>query len=276
MMSLRRNYTSAPAESTLSSGINSAVTTLDVASATGFPAVPFTIRIGTEAILVEAVSSNTFSSLTRGYDGTTAASHSASDAVAHVGIADDLRPGWARPDFTQATSRSYLFQPLDPSSTDLDIGGSTRLYATPIVIPSTFTITSHQIQVRTTAGVAGTTRVGLYANKNGLPAALLYSGTVDHTTVGLKSYTLGTPVTVQPGVYWGAIQCWGATTLPKYRCTTKVDYFLQHGSALQGTKVAHRGSDLASDTMPNPWSSTADLNGDTVGGVYHGLTGTAA
>lgn len=69
--------------STLSAGIDASVTSLDVASATGAPSANFRIRIDDELMLVTAVSTNTFT-VTRGVEGSTAASHSGGVAVAHV------------------------------------------------------------------------------------------------------------------------------------------------------------------------------------------------
>ena len=72
-------------ETTLASGINGAVTSLSVASATGMPSTgTFRINIEDEIIIVGARSGTTLSSLTRGAEGTTAASHSSGVAVSVV------------------------------------------------------------------------------------------------------------------------------------------------------------------------------------------------
>ncbi len=72
------------AASTLGSGINNSVTTLTVASATQFPSTGnFRILIDNEIMLVTGVSGTTFT-VTRGVEGTTAASHSTSAAVTHI------------------------------------------------------------------------------------------------------------------------------------------------------------------------------------------------
>src|SRR5947209_1743930 len=77
----RMEYADDP-RTTLSAGINAVVTSLAVSSATGFPSSPdFVVKVGSELILVGAVAGTTYSSLTRGYDGTTAASHSSGDSV---------------------------------------------------------------------------------------------------------------------------------------------------------------------------------------------------
>ena len=67
--------------STLSSSIDAAASTLTVASATGFPAAPFRVKVDNEVLYVTAVSGSVFT-VTRGVDGTVAASHSGGATVA--------------------------------------------------------------------------------------------------------------------------------------------------------------------------------------------------
>lgn len=85
-----RNYSNIAVLTTLNGAINDTVDTLDVDSATGYPAAPFVIKLDTEAIKVGAKASLTFSSLERGYDGTTAASHIDATEVEHVVVATDI------------------------------------------------------------------------------------------------------------------------------------------------------------------------------------------
>ena len=66
--------------STLSSGINASVTSLTMASSTSFPSTG-TIQIGTELITYTGNSGGTLSGLTRGANGTTAATHSSGAVV---------------------------------------------------------------------------------------------------------------------------------------------------------------------------------------------------
>lgn len=76
---------------TLNGAINNAVTTLVVASATGFSTGGnFRILIDTELLLVTAVSGTTFT-VTRGAEGTTAASHVDASAVVQVLTRDSLK-----------------------------------------------------------------------------------------------------------------------------------------------------------------------------------------
>lgn len=69
---------------TLSGAINSSITSLDVASATGSPAANFRIRIDDELMLVTSKGSGTDWTVTRGIEGTTAASHADAADVYHV------------------------------------------------------------------------------------------------------------------------------------------------------------------------------------------------
>ena len=66
--------------STLSSGINSSVTSLTMASSTSFPSSG-TVQIGSELITYTGNSGGTLSGLTRGAKGTTAATHSSGATV---------------------------------------------------------------------------------------------------------------------------------------------------------------------------------------------------
>jgi len=70
------------ASSALDGGISDSDTDLDVDDASSFPADGrFRILIGSEIIIVNTVTSNNFSGLERGAEGTVAASHSSSDPV---------------------------------------------------------------------------------------------------------------------------------------------------------------------------------------------------
>lgn len=89
-----RNYSNIAVDTTLASGITDVATSMVVASATGWPSAPFVavIEPGTadeELVLVGAKTGTTFSSMTRGYGGTSNVAHSAADEVKHVLIAED-------------------------------------------------------------------------------------------------------------------------------------------------------------------------------------------
>lgn len=80
------------AASTLNGGINDITQTIVVSNGTVFPASSsFRIIIDSELILVGSRSGNTFSSCTRGVEGTSAVSHSNGAAVTHVLTTEGLR-----------------------------------------------------------------------------------------------------------------------------------------------------------------------------------------
>src|SRR5690554_820347 len=87
---MRRNYSNTAVATTLAAGIIDSDVSLTVADATGYPDPPFTITIESEVILVGEKDGTMFSSLTRGYDGTTAAAHDAGAAVEHAVVAEDM------------------------------------------------------------------------------------------------------------------------------------------------------------------------------------------
>ena len=94
-----RNYSNIAVPTTLAAGIGSGDTSLTVNDATGWPAAPFILVIdaGTaneELVLVGGKSGAIFSSLTRGYGGTSGVAHSGGDAVEHVISADDISFLW--------------------------------------------------------------------------------------------------------------------------------------------------------------------------------------
>jgi hypothetical protein len=146
-----------PLFSTLSSGISANATAIVVASGTSFGlAFPVVVRIGAEDIYVENVSGNTFTGCVRGYNGTTAATHSSGVNVtsswiavkcnAHgAGIfdeqgdfvtlsgatafgpytADDLNGNFA----VKALSTDYILVDVGVQSTSVTAGGGTAVKA---------------------------------------------------------------------------------------------------------------------------------------------------
>lgn len=82
-------YLANNAITTLVNSINSSITSIVVASASGFPAVNFRIVIDEEIMLVTAKSGNTFT-VTRGVESTTAISHDRNSFVANTLIVQGL------------------------------------------------------------------------------------------------------------------------------------------------------------------------------------------
>lgn len=147
-----------PLYSTLSSSISASDTSITVASGTSFQAAfPSVVRIESEDIYVQNVSGNTLTGCTRGYNGTTAASHSSSVAVTSAWIAvrcdgngatifdgqgdyvtisgatafgpyaaTDLNKNFA----TKAVSANYVLVDVGIQSTNNTAGGGTAVKAT--------------------------------------------------------------------------------------------------------------------------------------------------
>src|SRR3990172_10286748 len=95
----RRFYANTAVDTTLASNITSGATSLTVASATGYPTVPFVIVIepdtaNEEFILVGAKSGTSFTSLTRGFDGSSAVAHNSPAVIKHVAVALDFTEAW--------------------------------------------------------------------------------------------------------------------------------------------------------------------------------------
>lgn len=94
-MTAARNYSSIAAAATLTSGCSNVDTTLQVDTVAGFPSQPYILcldkdRVGEELVLVTAAAGTTLT-VTRGYAGTSAVSHSAGATVRHVFTGKDAQ-----------------------------------------------------------------------------------------------------------------------------------------------------------------------------------------
>lgn len=94
-MTAARNYSSTAARAVLTTSASNVDTTLAVDTVSGFPTVPFVLaldkdRVGEEIVLCTAVVGLALT-VTRGYDGTSATSHSAGATVQHVAIGKDFQ-----------------------------------------------------------------------------------------------------------------------------------------------------------------------------------------
>jgi hypothetical protein len=89
-MTERRNYSNTAVDTTITGGMTTGSTSFVVATASGYPPVPFSVVIESEAILVGETTGTTFKALSRGYDETLSAAHASGSTVAHKALADDF------------------------------------------------------------------------------------------------------------------------------------------------------------------------------------------
>lgn len=93
-LTTRRRYANTGPQATLPVGINAAVTAFNLSTGTGFPAVPFPLILdylgsAEEVILVTGLTGAAVTSCTRGYDGSSAQTHSGGAVCVHGIIAKD-------------------------------------------------------------------------------------------------------------------------------------------------------------------------------------------
>jgi hypothetical protein len=107
---MARNYANIALDTTLTAGINAAATSLVVDAATGWPAAPFAAVLDPGSLTVEEVVQvtakvGTTFTVTRGFDGTTAAAHALGAVVRHAAIAGDFTDLQAA-DVAEASTRA--------------------------------------------------------------------------------------------------------------------------------------------------------------------------
>lgn len=183
------NYSTA-----LDGAINNSQTTFDVLSVSGAPAVNFRIKVENELMLVTGVSSLTFT-VTRGIEGTTAASHADGTLVTHVLTAGAI---------AQRFNELVVPWSLVPVS-GLSHSGNNTLGATnnavfrPVIVPATLTLTG----IGYTCGASsGNLSVGVYDETFN---RLATSGAVAAPGTGRRNVSFTSPVVLTPGRYWIAI-----------------------------------------------------------------------
>ena len=117
-----RNYSNTSIVTTLNGTITAGATSLIVTADTGYPAVPFTIQIEDEVILVTARTGVNFSTVTRGYDGTTGVGHDTGVDVKHVVVALDYV---GRPEVTDIVA---LYDDEDQARVVVETNGDITVY----------------------------------------------------------------------------------------------------------------------------------------------------
>lgn len=85
------------------------------------------------------------------------------------------------------TPTAYYFSPAISASSATSAMVADRLHYQPIVLPGAVT----RIGIEVTTGAAGTCRLGIYSNVNGLPGSLIVdAGDVDTTNIALVEATI--------------------------------------------------------------------------------------
>ncbi|MFO0702897.1 MAG: hypothetical protein U0514_03505 [Candidatus Andersenbacteria bacterium] len=102
-----------------------------------------------------------------------------------------------------STLNRWYTSPITGTATTVGTPAVNTLIAIPFVVSKVTTIDQMAINV-TTLGASSTPRVGIYAdNGNMYPGVLIDdAGTQSGASTGVKTYTTGLPVTLDPGLYW--------------------------------------------------------------------------
>lgn len=118
------NLINAPAHTTLAAGITDSATSFTVADSLAV-AAPFKASIGSEIVNVGAISGTAWSDITRGAEGTTAASHSSNDAASlriTAGHFLERRPFNVYPAATNALNEANIQAAIDEGYVSLAPG----------------------------------------------------------------------------------------------------------------------------------------------------------
>jgi hypothetical protein len=185
-----RNYSANAIATTLSAGINNSTTTVPVVATTGYPAAPFIIAVDygaaeQEVMLVTGVAGLNLT-VTRGYDSTTAQSHSLGAAVRHVHSAIDLRDSRtheAASTGVHGATGAVVGTTDTQALTNKDLSSGTNTFPSTLATDAEVTsaVSTHAALTAThgaTGAVVGTTNSQTLTNKN----IALGSNTVSGTT----------------------------------------------------------------------------------------------
>lgn len=209
----RRYYSSTAARTTLSSGINSSVTSITVASTSGFPAsFPYTLIIDqdlvTEEIVTVTAASGTTLTVTRGVDGTSAVSHSASAPVNHgVSARDFDEPNAHVNDATTDVHSQYVLKSLLDAKGDL------------------ISASADNTPAKVTVGANNTV---LVANSSA-SAGVNWSATLSGLT--LSSPTVNTPIVLSPEERCNVVASAATGTINLNFLTASVWFYTSNASA---------------------------------------------
>lgn len=137
-----------------------------------------------------------------------------------------------------------------------------RMYATPFYVP--FTTTFTKMACRTGPGGAGNIELGVYANANGAPAALVHDcGSIASGSANTTYEITGRTILLNPGWYWLTVATSGTPTLVTTPASDAIGMNLfGQSSALNETRSlsGYIGTwTYSAGNLPNPFPSPTIL-----------------
>lgn len=204
-----RYYSSIAVDTTLTSSVNSSVTSIPVTGIVGYPAqFPFTIVLDPDTALEELCSvtgyaANTFT-VVRGFDSTTAVSHTTGAVVKHVLSAEDLR------ETQQHMAATSSVHGITDTANLVTLDGTQALtnktLTSPTVTGGTFatpTINGGTLNTVTldSPTISGVPTINLVNAKGDLIAGTA-DNTVDRLGVGTNGQVLTADSTASTGLAW--------------------------------------------------------------------------
>jgi hypothetical protein len=255
-------------KTTLRGGMDVTQVTIPLTSIAGLPTSGvFRLRIDDEVVYVTGGLGTLDPTVTRGMEGTVAATHAAAasvEAVVTPGALDTLVYNQRY----RFKSGRYYGMDVGPNvnlGTMINQLGRVNAYPFPVGERTAFDRASIEV---TTALAGDQMMVGIHADDGTLyPGALLSQlGAIPLGTVGQADLTLGTPVVLDPGLYWiayveqgaGAFNANGSSTrswglapgswLPQIGRTTPAS-----SNGPTGYQVQLSGSQVVGTALPNPY-----------------------
>jgi hypothetical protein len=167
---------------------------------------------------------------------------------------------------TGATLNRWYTSPMTCGPlTTVNAGAGVTIFG--IFFPVTKAITIDQMAIEvTTLGTTANQRVGIYNDDgNGTPTTLIVdAGEQATTSTGVKTFTTGLPVTLQPGGYWLATAGNGTGTVIRGLPVANLISYLGMPSTLGSTPNTYRTANFTYAALPGTFPSagaTLPVNG---------------
>lgn len=159
-----------------------------------------------------------------------------------------------------STLNQWYSSPNTGTALTTGAGTVNVLRAIPFIVSKVMTVDQMEINVTTVgAGGTGNARVGIYAdNGNNYPGVLVVdAGAAVTTSTGVKAFTTGMPVVLDPGLYWLAYVHDNATTAPTMRAFAVASLLPVLGYASTLPTNAQFGWSVAFTyaALPNPFTA---------------------